>query len=62
MTIQTSYMRQTASKMGQFRAMLVASQNMPPDIMDLTEGDDEMDVGHLFETQYRKPILDNPQN
>ncbi|PSS11366.1 E4 SUMO-protein like [Actinidia chinensis var. chinensis] len=36
--------------------------NIPPDFMDLTEGDDEMDVVHIFETQDRKPILDNAQS
>ena len=30
--------------------------NIPPDIMDLTDGDDEMDVVHILETQDRKPI------
>ncbi|KAL6986318.1 hypothetical protein U1Q18_019685 [Sarracenia purpurea var. burkii] len=33
-----------------------------PDIFDLTEGDDEMNVVHTSETQDRKPILDNLQN
>ena len=36
--------------------------NIPPDIVDLTDGDDEMDVVHILETLDRKPILDNAQS